>query len=61
MRRFLRTWLGRELAVIVVIKLAALAALWAVFFSGATVPDADAVARALVAGPDSVAAGREGR
>lgn len=61
MRRFLRTWLGRELAAIVVIKLAALAALWVVFFSGASVPDADAVARALVAGPDSVSAGREGR
>ncbi|MFN3564476.1 MAG: cytochrome oxidase putative small subunit CydP [Burkholderiaceae bacterium] len=53
MREFLRTWLGRHLAAIVAVKLAALVALWAAFFSAPMRADADAVARALVAPADA--------
>jgi len=55
MREFLRSWLGRHLAAILVLKLAALVALWAAFFSAPAGADADAVARALVAPTDATA------
>jgi hypothetical protein len=49
LREFLRTRLGRDLALAVVLKLVALYALWTVFFSHPAVFDGDAVARAVVA------------
>lgn len=49
MRELLRTWLGRHLLLILLLKLAALAALWAAFFSAPVPVDEEAVARALVA------------
>lgn len=58
MRELLRTRLGREIAAILGLKLVALYALWAAFFSGAPRPDADAVARALVSRPDRRGDGR---
>ncbi|GAB4469542.1 MAG: hypothetical protein OHK0044_11690 [Burkholderiaceae bacterium] len=55
MRGFLRTWLGRHLAAILILKVAALVALWAAFFSAPAGADANAVARALVAPTDATA------
>ena len=49
LREFLRTRLGRDLALALVLKLVALYALWVVFFSHPAVFDGDAVARAVVA------------
>ncbi|MFZ5540809.1 MAG: cytochrome oxidase putative small subunit CydP [Pseudomonadota bacterium] len=46
MRELLRTWLGRHLAAILIVKLAALVALWAAFFSAPVPVNKHAVARA---------------
>jgi hypothetical protein len=51
MRAFLRTRLGREIAFALVLKFIALYALWAVFFSHPSQPDAAAVAQAIAASP----------
>jgi hypothetical protein len=53
MRAFLDTWLGRHLAWFLAVKFAALAALWAAFFSEPVRADGDAVVRVLVAPPDA--------
>lgn len=53
MRELLRTWLGRHLAAILIVKLAALVALWAAFFSAPVPVNEHAVARALVAPADA--------
>jgi hypothetical protein len=52
MREFLKIPLGRDIAAVLALKLAALYVLWVLFFSNpAGPPDADAVARAVTGRP----------